>query len=82
MEVAGRVRAFIDEQILDGDTSRAVTNDTDLYSGVLDSIGLLQLVTFIEEEFGVSVADADLTPQNFRNVSSIETMILRRMDAA
>jgi acyl carrier protein len=77
-DVSGKLRRFIDEQVLDGDTSRAVSDDTDLYGGILDSIALMQLVTYLEEEFGVVVTDDEMVPANFRDVTSIEALIARR----
>jgi acyl carrier protein len=42
-----------------------------LDSGILDSLGLLQLVVFLEERFGITVGEADLLPENFASVRTI-----------
>ena len=50
--------------------------DFDLLSeGVIDSMGVMQLVTFIEESFGVTVQDEDITPDNFRSINSLAGLI-------
>lgn len=41
-------------------------------SGVLDSFSLPDLVTGLEEEFGVSIPDSDLVPERFDSVTKIE----------
>jgi acyl carrier protein len=42
-----------------------------LETGVLDSLGLLRLVVFIQERFGITVDDVDLIPENFESVDAI-----------
>lgn len=44
-----------------------------LEDGLLDSLGILDVVTYLEEEFGISISDEELTPDNFQ---SIRTMFL------
>jgi acyl carrier protein len=47
-----------------------LTNDFPL-SGRVDSLGLLEMVTFIEEEFGVTVANTELVPKNFDSLGGM-----------
>jgi acyl carrier protein len=56
---------------------RGSLKDTDplLESGVIDSLGVLDLVAFIEEEFKVKVDDEDLVPENFQNIALITSYI-------
>jgi acyl carrier protein len=52
--------------------SKQIELGDDLFSsGVLDSLGVLQLVLFIEEQFGVEVPDEDVVFENFQSVSAI-----------
>ena len=44
-------------------------------SGIVDSLGVLDLVTFIEDEFGVIVADEDLLAENFETVAHMESFV-------
>jgi acyl carrier protein len=57
-----RARAFTDEDPL-------------LESGIVDSVGVLDLVTFIESEFQVSVVDDELIPENFNSIERIVSYI-------
>jgi acyl carrier protein len=46
-----------------------------LQSGIIDSMGILDLVGHIETEFGISVADDDLVPENFGSIEAIATFV-------
>lgn len=45
--------------------------------GLIDSLGLMKLVAFIEEQTGISISDEDLIPENFETVASIVRMVQR-----
>ena len=64
------VRAFIsDNFILDGDD---LAGDASLtQQGVLDSMGVLELIMFVEERFGVKIPDEDTLPENLDSVDRI-----------
>ncbi len=42
-----------------------------LDSGVIDSLGILDLVTFMEESFDIEASDEDLVPENFDSISAL-----------
>ena len=46
-------------------------SDELLESGIVDSLGVLDLVGFLEGEFGLRVSDDDLLPQNFHSIESM-----------
>jgi acyl carrier protein len=49
-----------------------LANDAPLLdSGILDSLSLLRLVVFLEEQFAITLGDADLLPENFASVDTI-----------
>jgi len=66
------IRAFIAESFLFGDAD-ALPADTDslIEHGIVDSTGVLELVAFVEERFGISVADAEIVPANLDSVEAI-----------
>jgi len=51
--------------------------DSDTLAGVLDSLAVLGVVGFIEPEFSVELTSADLTDENFENISSIARLVER-----
>jgi acyl carrier protein len=59
---------------------RRSLDDTDplLESGVIDSTGVLDLVTFIETEFKVTVDDEELTPENFQSIAKIAAYVEKK----
>jgi acyl carrier protein len=63
---------YISREIVQDPTQLPLSNETLLLEeGILDSLGLLQLVVFLEERFGITVAEADLVPENFASVGTI-----------
>ena len=49
-----------------------------LETGILDSLGLLTLVVFIRDRFGIAIDDADLVPENFDSVDAISAYLRSR----
>jgi acyl carrier protein len=56
--------------------------DTDdlLQSGIVDSMGVLDIVGFLDEHFGIAVEDEDLTPDNFHTVERIVAFVNSKSD--
>jgi acyl carrier protein len=52
-----------------------------LESGIVDSLGILELVGFLESEFGITATDEDLTPENFQSIEGIENYVLAKRSA-
>jgi acyl carrier protein len=50
-------------------------------SGTLDSTGILELIMFVEERFGLKVADEEMLPENFDSVNAIASFIARKRAA-
>ena len=69
------IRKFIVEHF--PSSLRHSLTDTDplLESGVIDSLGVLDLVTFLETKFIVTVDDEELIPENFQNIARIAAFI-------
>ena len=49
-----------------------------LEAGLLDSLGILDLVHFLEEEFSIQVSDEDLVPENFESLSTVVDFTRRK----
>ena len=73
------VREFIVENFLFGDGGRLNEDTSFLAEGIVDSTGILELVFFLEETFGISVADDELVPENMDNLRSIAAYVERRL---
>ena len=62
---------YIQKELIKGRSASFSPDDDLLSSGVLDSLGILQLVAFINEKLGVQVADEDVVIENFQSVTAI-----------
>ena len=72
------VKAYIVENFLFGDDHR-IGPDTDfIENGILDSTGVLELVGFLEEKFGIRVEDDELVPDNLNSLEKITLYISRK----
>lgn len=73
------IRAFIVERLAPATGRTELDDDEDLIdSGVVDSLGIFQLVAFLEERFGVAIGDAEITPDNFGTITRIEQLVAGR----
>jgi acyl carrier protein len=73
------VRAFIVESYLFGEDDPDLTEDTSLLeSGVVDSTGILELVSFIESTYGFRLPDEDMLPENLDSIERIAAYVSRR----
>jgi acyl carrier protein len=74
--VADRVRHFILTELAVGRDIAPPGDDDDLLAtGVIDSHGVMELVQFLEERFGVTVGDEELVPENFQSLGRIEALV-------
>ena len=77
MSVAVEVEEFIVREIAPDIDS--VAHDLDLLAGeVIDSLGIVQLISFLEGKYGIKVDDDDLVPENFRSVDSIVMFVEKK----
>jgi acyl carrier protein len=66
------VNDYISREIVQDPALLPLSNDTSLLEGgILDSLSLLRLVVFLEEQFNITVGEADLLPENFDSVTTI-----------
>ena len=65
----------IDEFLPDVSTDELDADHDLLQDGVIDSLGLLKLIAWIEDRFDVAVEDDALDPENFRTVSAIDSFV-------
>jgi len=83
MSVEQQVRDYILENYLFTDDQSALGNsDSFLEKGILDSTGILEVIYFIEEEFGVKVDDDEMVPENLDSVDNIVAFVDRKSKAA
>ncbi len=74
--IEGRIRAFMIEHFpLARKSGLKNASENWLESGMVDSLGILDLVHFLEEAFGVVVADEELLPENFATLMAVSAFV-------
>lgn len=76
------VRKFIASNFLYGQDRNFGNDDSFLGEGIIDSTGVLQLVSFLEEAYGISVEDEELRPDNLDSVNNITAYLSRKLGTA
>ncbi|MEU2563293.1 acyl carrier protein [Streptomyces longispororuber] len=72
------IKNFLIQEFMPDVKATELATDYDLLTnGVVDSLGLLKLIAWIETEFTVTVDDAALDPDNFRTVDAIDAFVAR-----
>jgi acyl carrier protein len=81
--VIERTRAYITENFLYMRRDfRLDDNDSLLGSGIIDSMGVMEVILFLETEFGVEVGDEDVTEENLGSIRAISNYVVARANAA
>ena len=74
-----KIKNFIVENFLFGNADGLTDGTSFLEEGIIDSTGILELVTYLEEEFSVKVKDEELIPENFDSINNIATYLNKKM---
>jgi len=75
-----RIREFILENFMIGESEEDLDNDNSfLEKGIIDSTGILELVMFVEETYGIEVEDDEVIPDNFDSISKLSVYITKKV---
>jgi acyl carrier protein len=75
-QVADRIRSFLVQQF--PATKNVSNEDPLLKNGLIDSLGILDVVTFLEKEFGFTVTDEELLPENFESIRCLSNFVQQK----
>jgi acyl carrier protein len=79
MSVTNKLRAYVlDTYLFTSDENALGNDDSFLDKGIIDSTGILELVMFLEEQFGVKVDDSELLPENFDSINRLAQFVARK----
>lgn len=82
MSMNQQVKQFIVENFYVSDPSE-IRDDTLLVTtGVIDSTGMLEMIGFLEETFGIAIADQEMTPDNLESIERMVAFVTRKQQAA
>jgi acyl carrier protein len=78
-----QIRTYIAQNILFSGNNYPYPDEVSfLDQGIVDSMNVLELVTFIEDKYGVQVDDREIVPDNFDSVSRLAAYVRRKQPAA
>jgi acyl carrier protein len=78
MEVNEKIRNFIGQNFFAASGIEFADNASLLDLGIIDSTGVLELVSFIESEFNIAVSDSEIIPENLDSISSVRSFIAKK----
>ena len=80
--LAADIKAFIISNFLFGQEGDGFADDQSfLETGIIDSTGLLELVSFVEQKYGISIGDRELVPENLDSLRNISQFVARKLEA-
>ena len=77
MDIVREIHDFVVAEFA-SERSELDANENLLAQGIIDSLGILKLVAFLEERFGVEAADDDLVPENFGSIEQLRAYVERK----
>lgn len=79
VEVRDRVRSFVTSNFPVADPAALQDEVSLLDTGVIDSTGVLEVISFLEGEFGITVKDDEMVPANLESVHNITMYVGRKL---
>jgi acyl carrier protein len=80
MDVVGTVKEYILANFLPGEEAELLTPSTELIrSGILDSLATLQLVTYLENRFGIELEPQDVDPGNLGTLADVDRLVRSKL---
>jgi acyl carrier protein len=76
-----RIRRFVIED-LHAPPQQLSTDSPLIETGIVDSLGIMHLVEFIESEYGVKIEDEELVPENFGTIGAIAGLVEAKRGSA
>jgi acyl carrier protein len=75
-ELKERIKEFIRTEVNPDLDLKALGDDEPLIeSGIIDSLGILKIMAFLDEEFGIDLSAQEIKPENFKNVATIFSLV-------
>jgi acyl carrier protein len=79
MDIKEQVRAFVTSNFYVADPSALPDEASLLDRGVIDSTGVMEVIFFIEETFGIKVEDSEMLPDNLDSIEKISTFVTKKV---
>lgn len=80
MNVISDLEKFLIDEVAVGLGKKSLAPEEDLLSqGIIDSLGIMKLVTFMEKNFKIKVNNDDIVPENFQNLNALKTFVEKKI---
>jgi acyl carrier protein len=80
--VETEIRTYLlENHLFSNDDAQLGNDDSLLEKGIIDSTGILEVIMFLESQFGVTVKDSEMLPENFDSVNNIVHFVRQRKSA-
>ena len=79
MEHKQAIREFVVENFLFGEANGLKDDTSFLEEGIVDSTGILELVTYLEDEYSITVEDEELIPENLDSINNVANYLQSKM---
>ena len=76
--IQGTIQRFIFSQVPDGEYTTLEPTGSFLQKGLLDSMGIMQLVAFVQKEYDIRVLPREIVPDHFDSLEKVERYILKK----
>ncbi|MFN8619358.1 MAG: acyl carrier protein [Chloroflexota bacterium] len=77
--MSDRLRGFILEVFYLSDPAQLTDDVSLINSGIVDSTGMLDIILFVESEFGITVRDDETRPENFETIARLTAFVERKL---
>jgi acyl carrier protein len=77
-DIEQEIRKFITEHFLYG-RSESLTDDAPLMGNVIDSTGVIELISFVQERFAIAIEDEEVMADNFGSVKGIVAFVEKKL---
>ena len=81
MDLKEQIRSFIVENFYVAEAASLADDTSLIETGIVDSTGVLEVVAFLERDFGISVEDQEIVPANLDSIERIAAFVMRRKQA-
>jgi acyl carrier protein len=82
MDYLATIRNFISENFLFGDDVQLDDDTSFLEAGIIDSTGVLELISFVEETYNIKVDDEEIIPENFDSLKNVSDYLEQKINGA
>jgi len=77
-----QIREFVTKIAVRKGVASVADGDSLISAGVLDSMAIFRLVSFLEETFGVAVDDEEIAAENFRSIDAIQDFVAAKLKSS